>query len=485
MIDLFEYAFHNTAFAVVLAIVEYAFTRWMRNPPVAHLLWVLVLLKLVTPPLYHFELPETQLTALVSQNSNSPTVLPLSDSSATSPLSTQTSVLDPNASDNSQLETISIQSLLSRAAILFGWIWIIGTVCFSLVAASRIFRFERLLQGTLPASSRHQLLADNIASKIGLRRVPQVRYVECANIPLAWCVFRRPLVVLPVKLVRQFDDQQLAMVLAHELAHLRRRDHLVRALELLVAAIYWWNPLVWIVRHQIHQAEDLCCDAWVRSEYPDSIQSYANVLVETATSLGTSRIVVPPFAASTFLRSHSLKARIEMILKSKFAPQASMTSLLFVALLGMIVLPLFFSSAATAVAEEANAKQVDQALPYVVQFEQGATKFEEGDDISILEIRGTAKEFVPGHIYWIKGTYKLNSQDSAMLAAYTTARHAKDGKSTPLKVQSINIKKGEGTFTLILPMKYEGWPHISFYNGQGFGGNYFGTGESVLKKWWN
>jgi hypothetical protein len=41
--------------------------------------------------------------------------------------------------------------------------------------------------------------------------------------------------------------------------------------------------------------------------------------------------------------------------------------------------------------------------------------------------------------------------------------------------------------TLYLPMSYEGLPHVSFYgddDGEGMGGNYFGTGDSVLKKWW-
>ena len=49
------------------------------------------------------------------------------------------------------------------------------------------------------------------------------------------------------------------------------------------------------------------------------------------------------------------------------------------------------------------------------------------------------------------------------------------------------MTKGSGTFTLFLPMSCEGWPHISFYpaeSGSSFGGNYFGTGDSVLKRWW-
>jgi hypothetical protein len=56
-----------------------------------------------------------------------------------------------------------------------------------------------------------------------------------------------------------------------------------------------------------------------------------------------------------------------------------------------------------------------------------------------------------------------------------------------LKVQTTVVNKGAGTFTLFLPMSCRGWPHVSFYpadNGEGFGGNYFGTGDSVLKQWW-
>ena len=126
-------------------------------------------------------------------------------------------------------------------------------------------------------------------------------------------------------------------------------------------------------------------------------------------------------------------------------------------------------------------------FPYVLDFEQGATRFLEGDKITILEVRGTADTMTPGNIYWIKGSYSLASRDRAMVAAFTTARSAADGKGPYLKVQTTLVNRGDGTFTLFLPMAYKGWPHVSFYpadEGEGFGGNYFGTGDSVLKEWW-
>lgn len=109
-----------------------------------------------------------------------------------------------------------------------------------------------------------------------------------------------------------------------------------------------------------------------------------------------------------------------------------------------------------------------------------------GDKITILEVRGTADTMTPGNIYWIKGTYTLASHDRAMLAAFTTARDPGDGTGPYLKVRTTVVSRGDGTFTRFLPISHRGWPHVSFYPydlGEGFGGNYFGTGESVLKQW--
>ncbi len=71
------------------------------------------------------------------------------------------------------------------------------------------------------------------------------------------------------------------------------------------------------------------------------------------------------------------------------------------------------------------------------------------------------------------------------MSAYVTARLAANGTTPTLQVQTTIVKKGEGTFSLYLPMTYPGWPHVSFYPAEGgevFGGTYFGTGDAVLKQ---
>src|SRR5205823_4601305 len=96
-------------------------------------------------------------------------------------------------------------------------------------------------------------------------------------------------------------------------------------------------------------------------------------------------------------------------------------------------------------------------LPHAVRFEQGATRYLKGDKITIVEVLGSADTLSPGNVYCIKGTYVLASHDRAILGAYTTAMDAENGNGASLKVQSTVVNRGNGTFTLFLPMSCRGW----------------------------
>ncbi|HVU89757.1 MAG TPA: efflux RND transporter periplasmic adaptor subunit [Pirellulales bacterium] len=545
MNDLLLWAVQNTIVALLLAILVFGITRVWHHPPTAHLLWLLVLIKLVAPPLVPIDWPLT-----TSDDGAAPSHVVVAPYDREKTLSEAAAVESTASSDqpddatrpagqeiviaDSASPALPVAPLASGKALHLAaqfatgwphaqlaiiWMWLGDAAICGLVAILRIVRFERLLRDTLPASRRHEQLTAEIAARLGAGRVPAVRYAEFAGVPMLWCAGARPTIVLPRGLVAEISDDRLALILAHELAHLRRRDHWVRMIELIVVTIYWWNPVAWLIRRQIHQAEDLCCDAWVCWAFPHHAHRYAEAIFETADRLPGLKPGSRLIPASSFFHSTSLKARIEMILHRQFTPRLSRRSKWIVALFAVVSVPSAAltahydvgtassadsSAVATAAGEvaptstrpgsDSSTKEILLAMantslefPHAVPFEQGATRFADGDKITITEIRGTAENFAPGNIYWIKGTYTLASHDRATLAAYTTAREAKDGTSTSYKVQTTTVAKGSGTFSLYLPMNCRGWPHVSFYSmedGNGFGGNYFGTGESTLKQWW-
>jgi beta-lactamase regulating signal transducer with metallopeptidase domain len=512
MNELLFFAAHNALAALVLALVVYPVTRVWRNPPAAHLLWLVVLLKLIGPPVIEVNWLAGRLPAAPPARSQTAIIVDMAPSerqkaearptiiegtAAERPTTVPAVAAVPASSHTTRPSLAEIVGPFWRQAqpglVCF---WGAGAVFCALLAAARIVRFERRLRETLPAPNCLQQLVVRIAASLGLNRAPDVRCAECVEVPLVWWAGGRPTIVLPIGLCRRLDDQRLALILAHEIAHLRRRDHWVRIIELIVSIVYWWNPLVRLIRRELHQAEDLACDAWVRWAFPDCTKCYAETVLETAESLSASQLGAQLLPASPLLRSLSLKARIEMILESRFAPRVSKRSLAVVVLVALLVLPAFIQTSrvkaragndeGSAVASPKVDHPAPSEFPHVVRFEQGATRFAGGDKITILEVRGTDETFAPGNIYSIKGTYTLGSRDRATLLASITATDS-DGKSGSLKVQTLQIERGEGTFTLLLPMSYRGLPHVSFYpagGGEGFGGNYFGTGDSVLKQWW-
>lgn len=495
MNDIFEFVAYNTIAAVVLALFVYGVTRVWRHPPLAHLLWLLVLVKLVAPPIVSVDWPELRPPRSAAANGDIGRPLPIQEPrTGQMPRSESHVLASVPATDASKRRFAAALKQFwhnVRPALLCAWLGGAG-VC-AVVAARRAVRFERRLREMLPVPWRLRNLALEIAARLGVRRLPDLRYAEGVEAPFLWWAGHRPAIVLPTRLLRQADDDRAALILAHELAHLRRRDHWVRAIELVISIVYWWHPLMWLIRRRLHEAEEQSCDAWVCWALPGCAPRYAEVLLQMAELPGKREARLLP--ATPLLRSFSLKARIAMILENRFSPRVSLRATFAVAVVAVLVLPFSLESrrqawaapkedSAPADGETSHARAASE-FPYAVEFEQGATRFEEGDDIEILEIRGTADKFTPGHIYWIRGRYKLASHKKALLAAYVTAMDAENGTSQPFKAQQSYVDEGDGTFTLFLPMPYRGWPHVSFYaDGSGFGGNYFGTGDSVLRRWW-
>jgi len=73
----------------------------------------------------------------------------------------------------------------------------------------------------------------------------------------------RPWIFIPQAAIREMDPTQLYHILAHELAHYKRKDMVWSLLASLAAAIHWVNPLIWLVMRRIKADRELACDAYV------------------------------------------------------------------------------------------------------------------------------------------------------------------------------------------------------------------------------
>lgn len=90
----------------------------------------------------------------------------------------------------------------------------------------------------------------------------------------------RPVIVIPVALIRQLPSAQINLIIAHEEAHLRRRDPAVGVLLLLMKSLFWFNPFLRDLVSRWHQACELRADADVlQRAAADVRKSYAETLL--------------------------------------------------------------------------------------------------------------------------------------------------------------------------------------------------------------
>jgi beta-lactamase regulating signal transducer with metallopeptidase domain len=119
-----------------------------------------------------------------------------------------------------------------------------------------------------------------------------------------------PTVILPTHATRWSEDR-LRAVLLHESAHIRRKDLVFQFLAKLTCAIYWFNPLAWLIERKLFLAGERAADDQViRQEV--SPADYAEHLMETSVELGTERN--PIWATAAMAEGTAFKDRILSIL---------------------------------------------------------------------------------------------------------------------------------------------------------------------------
>jgi bla regulator protein BlaR1 len=378
----------TTLLAAVLAIlVGLAGPCWPRLGPAArHALWLVVLIKLITPPLVRWPWPvELPAVALAPQ---ALAARPMTG--AQSP-SIETELLVPehapdefesaglaeyeagetfdgtdfaNASeiamsrdapvsrDEGEALQAAVAEFPEPPGLLAAWdrgrveiaggillgIWVVGALIVAARQAGRIGRFARRLRSAGPAPD---WLADDlvaIAARMGVR-APQAAVVPGAGTPMLWCL-GRPRLVLPGTLLETLPRDRWAGVLVHELAHLRRGDPWVGRLLLVAEWFWWWSPLYWLVRSRLEAEAELACDAWVVASSRVGRRSYAEALIDVcAQAARTIPAPVPALGVGIDGAGRFLERRLTMILRGRGLHQTPMGVKLAAALLALMAVP--------------------------------------------------------------------------------------------------------------------------------------------------
>ena len=224
-----------------------------------------------------------------------------------------------------------------------------GALAITLLTAWRFSRFGRLLACAQPAPDAVAERTAALAARLGLRRAPPVLLVPARIPPMLWPHRSGPLLLLPEGLLADLHADELDTLLAHELAHVRRRDHWVRLVEIAATALFWWYPVTWWARRALRRAEERCCDEWVLRVLPRSAEAYANGLLKSLTFVAGTPAALPSLASGVG-PVEDIEARLKEILMTRPVPRLAAPirlALAAAAALGLAVFPTHAQSSAT------------------------------------------------------------------------------------------------------------------------------------------
>lgn len=277
--------------AVLFFAILILFRLFARNRPhVAHLLWAVLLIKCLIPPVVSSSwAPFSWITHSMQQwlpteaaASNKTTEYITYSTQRTSLLRSQpTEEASSTKHENDSLKlNLSWQSYLANAERTLIVLWIGSIACVIVVWASRFVHvLRRLRVHRIETPLRVTNIADDLAQLLKLRRkiCVQVTNERIGPAVLGWL---RPRILLPSFLVDRMDDEALRILIAHEMTHIRRGDLFWAFLQTVAGSLWWFHPAVWIANRQLNLECERSCDeeTIARLECPPS--DYAKCLLQ-------------------------------------------------------------------------------------------------------------------------------------------------------------------------------------------------------------
>ncbi|QDT30192.1 Regulatory protein BlaR1 [Gimesia panareensis] len=300
----------------LLALVVWLICRLVRirRAHLTYLLWLVVLLKFVTPPLWSsssglFCWMQSGLTEEVVQNSAAQQTDSLTRTEWIRRLigddvdqlpeaqraSVEVTIHDPQDRSTEAMAAHSRQDIATEAATAASsirrsprmswltvglWFW---TGMAVLIATVMLIRFLCCWQtirraGVVNSPELDELLV-RLCGELGLKRRIRLVVTHSRIGPAVIGLFR-PTILLPTAIAESRTPEELKPILAHELIHIRRGDLWIGLLQLLASIVWWFHPLVWLTGRRLKFEMEQCCDEEVLAELKCDPRRYAGALLE-------------------------------------------------------------------------------------------------------------------------------------------------------------------------------------------------------------
>ncbi|MTB51185.1 M56 family metallopeptidase [Lewinella sp. W8] len=211
-------------------------------------------------------------------------------------------------------------------------VWIVGAMigalrlCWSF---GRVRRMQRRARMAVPPEFAE--LVQVLANRLDLRASFRLGISDRISGP-ALVGHLRPMLLFPVAVINQLSLEEAEVVILHELAHLKRKDHWWNLLQCLLEVIFYYHPVIWWIGARIREEREHCCDDLVIGAGSDQI-TYAKTLLFFAQLRQQ-----PASALALAGKSGGLLGRIQRFINQQNIPYQMKSRLFLLPLITLVAL---------------------------------------------------------------------------------------------------------------------------------------------------
>lgn len=218
-------------------------------------------------------------------------------------------------------------------------LWVVGLVFFLLKLGGGMLYLGRMRRtAQVVEDDTWQRRVDELAQRLALSRPVLLLESALIHTPLT-LGFLKPLILMPVGLINQLSASEVEAILAHELAHIARRDWLFNLFQAFMETLFYYHPAVWWLSDRIRAERENCCDD-VAVALSGNPLMYAKTLVRLQEMARPTPVLAPALHGTAFAlkRKHRpMLLRIKRILNPSQTSHNTMEKIVATAILIVLI----------------------------------------------------------------------------------------------------------------------------------------------------
>lgn len=329
----------------------------------------------------------------------------------------------------SMLSMDKFQEYFNHNIPLIVTIWILGVALFMLKLLGGIsYVYYLRSRMNFPADEYWIEILEGLKEKVGVKH--SIELVESALTRTPMVVGHiKPMILFPIGAINRLAPSEVEAILAHEIAHVMRKDYLFNIIQSVIEALFYFHPAVWWISANIRNERENCCDD-VAIEICGNSMNYAKSLV-TVQEMAYYPMHIPAMAFAGN-RKNQLLFRVQRILNQPQNKTNVMEKLIATCFLIVVMVGLSFG--------ESNFRSpfVDNTPPSV---DEPNLPSETTNMTSTLKGKGNFYLIFPERVDSLKVPFELqdgvyNYEDNTQTAKLTI----KDNFVVALTVNDIDLK---------------------------------------------